>query len=141
MSCQNAKEHIKEIVSKYPSSVLATIDDNGFPCLRIMYTVMLEDDMTLYYMTSKTSRKCRQIDANSKVAVQWTNPETWECVDYRGNARITGDIILRKKLWNDEFNKYFTGIDDPNLAIIEIKPETVICVCDMGQCVEQLDLS
>ena len=123
------------------NSVFATIDDKGFPCLRIMYTVLLEDDMTLYYLTSKMCRKCRQIDANAKVSVQWTNPETWECVDYRGNARITDDIRLRERLWNDAFNKYFTGIDDPNLAIIEIKPESVTCVCDMGQCVEQLDLS
>lgn len=141
MSCQNAKEHIKEVVSKYPNSVLATIDDNGFPCLRIMYTVLLEDDMTLYYMTSKLCRKCQQIEANSKVAVQWANAETWECVDYRGKARISDDISLREKLWNDAFSKYFTGVDDPNLAVIEIKPESVTYVCEMGQCVTQLDLS
>jgi len=141
MSCHNAKEHIKDVVSKYPNAVLATIDENGYPGLRIMYTVLLDEDMTLYFMTNKMCTKCRQIEANSKVAIQWTNPETWECVDYKGTARIADEAVLREKLWNDAFSKYFTGADDPNLAILEIKPDSVAYCCDMGQCVEQLDLS
>lgn len=141
MSCNNVKEHIKDVVAKYPNSVLATLDENGFPCLRIMYTVMLEDDMTLYFVTGKMFKKCAQINANPKVAVQWTNSESWEFVNYQGNARITDEADLRKRLWNDAFLAYFTGVDDPNLVIIEIKPESVTYCCNMGQCVDHVDLS
>jgi len=128
----------REVITKFPNSVLATIDENGFPQMRIMYTVRVADDWKVYYLTAKMCKKCAQIEKTPNVGIEWTNPETWECVDYKGLARLTNDGELSRSLWNDEFKAYFSGPDDPNLVIIEVSPQSVLYNCEMGQCVEQL---
>lgn len=136
MTSHDVKEHVKELVQKNPNSVLATIDENGFPCMRVMYTMCIEDDMTVYYVTGTQSRKCAQITANPKIAVQWIDPQTWQTVDYVGKAILTREQAVRERFWDDHLLDYFTGKDDPEYTIIEIKPEHVKFCCEMGSSVE-----
>lgn len=134
----NPKQKALELIEKYPNSTLATIDADGFPAMRIMFTLKVDQDMTVYYLTSKATKKCDQIRKNANVSIAWTNSSVWESVDYKGIASLCDDPETLKKLWRDEFSNYFTGFDDPNMVVIVVKPECAMYACEMGRCMEDI---
>lgn len=127
MSNQEIFDKAKQIIGKCPFPAFTTIDENGFPQSRAMMVSGLDDDHTLYYITSRTSAKCSQIEANPNVSTLWTSVvepmRDWGSVLIKGKASITDDKALRDRFWMDQLTFVFPGgADDPNYVIIVVKP-------------------
>ncbi len=117
----------REVISKYPVADLATVDAEGYPHVRPMYTMRVDDDFNVYFATSKVLPKIQEIEADHQVAVSWTamNPgdmTDWQHVMLKGIANVSDDQKLKNELWSDMLGKYFQGKDDPNYVIIVIQP-------------------
>lgn len=121
----------REIMGKSMVTSFASIDENGCPQIRAMMPTAIEDDFIVYYITSRMTSKCRQIQANPKVSSLWSeviDPMTnWRSVLVKGEARISDDKALRDRFWMDEYRPFFPGgADDPNYVIIICKPTEMI---------------
>lgn len=127
MSDQEVLSKAKDVIAKCMFPAFTTIDENGFPQSRAMMASGLDDDFTVYYITSRTSAKCKQIAVNPNVSTLWTSVvepmRDWGSVLVKGKASVTDDKGLRDKFWMDQLSFVFPGgADDPNYVIIIVKP-------------------
>ena len=121
----------RAIIEEAGNGVLMTVDENGFPHPRTMWTAGLDDDFTVYFVTGRPLLKCRQIEACPKVCVFWTQADGksigWNYVLIKGEAAITDDQPLRERFWNKELEPYFPGgKGDPNYVVIVVKPKQMM---------------
>ncbi|OFX13635.1 MAG: hypothetical protein A2Z18_07150 [Armatimonadetes bacterium RBG_16_58_9] len=136
MSHHTIQDRAKNIIKGIQHVVLVTIDQHGMPQPRSMWLPGMDDDFTIYFVTSRRTEKCPQIAANSKVCVFWTQVQEGQLgqgyVSLKGEASLTDDQNLRYRFWNDELNQYFPGgKDDPDYVIIVIKPKELLVMDSM----------
>ncbi|MBM3501699.1 MAG: hypothetical protein FJX74_23850 [Armatimonadetes bacterium] len=111
-----------------PISILITHGLDGYPAARPMGTLLVEDDLTVYYATLSTMDKCAQIAAEPKAAVYWPNlgEGGFAWVMVKGEAEVTQAPEVLDRFWKDEFVRYFPGgRTDPTYAIIRLRPASL----------------
>ncbi len=114
----------RDIISQTMYCGLVTIDSTGQPQVRTMNPFPVNDDLTIWFATSRSSRKVRELKNNPKVAVYFSNHNSAiGYVNISGKAEVIDDKELLKKMKRD----YWEGI--PNwqdiFVLIKIVPERV----------------
>jgi len=121
------RNKILRVIKGSKLSSLATIA-NGRPWVRYAVSHNQGLNLNLYICTYRDSRKVRQIEKNPNVHVtiggDIDNPEA-PYVQIVAKARVRSDKALRKKYWQNFMKKYYSGPDDPQYVILELKPELI----------------
>lgn len=112
----------RDIISQTTYCGLVTIDSTGQPQVRTMNPFPVNDDLTVWFATSRSSRKVRELKNNPKVAVYFSNHNSAiGYVNISGKAEVIDDKELLQKMKRD----YWDGI--PNwqdiFVLIKIVPE------------------
>jgi general stress protein 26 len=131
MNDQDLLTVARDIMSKFPTADLATIDEKGYPHVRPMYTLAVDDDLTTYFATGKGMLKSKHMEANPKVSLSWNadaeDMAKWKNVQIKGDGVTTDDKALRHRVWNEMLLPYFPGgADDPNYVIVVVKPKELL---------------
>ena len=103
---------------------LATVTEDGKPWSRYVMGVG-SDDMTIRFSTFISSRKVKQIENNPEVHMNCgvLDPRKYDYyLQVQGRAEITTDKAEKDAFWNDEIAKIFEGPEDPNYAIVIVRP-------------------
>jgi general stress protein 26 len=94
----------------------------------VRLVVSHNDNLMLYVSSYASSRKVGEIKKNphvhAVVAKDLTQMRT-SYVQIAASAKIRFDKAARKKCWHPYMSKYYSGIDDPEYVIIEIKPNYI----------------
>ncbi|MEW6443101.1 MAG: pyridoxamine 5'-phosphate oxidase family protein [bacterium] len=120
----NLEERIQKIFHRPQVAALATTTEDGKPWVR--YVAPFGDhDFTLRFASFLDSRKVEQIRRNPEVHMTCgiSSPDSRE--DYlqvQGRARVLTGAGERRSFWKEEFKEYFSGPDDPNYCLVEVKP-------------------
>jgi general stress protein 26 len=127
MNDQEIRARARQIIDKSVNAIFTTMDEHGFPHPRTMWTAGMDDDFTAYFVTSRSLLKIRQIEADPRVCLFWTQVEGdnigWSYAFIKGKAEITDEQALRDRFWNDTMNQYFPhGRQDPDYVVIKVKP-------------------
>lgn len=118
------KQKILDIIHKPQLSSLATVTPMGNPWVRYVVTVG-DGDLVLRCATFLNSRKVEQIEKNPDVHVTCGVKSFMEMVPYlqiQGRAEISTDPDEKTNFWNEMLAPIFEGPEDPNYAVIIIKP-------------------
>jgi len=112
----------RDIIRQTTYCGLVTIDSNGQPQVRTMNPFPVENDLVIWFATSRSSRKVEELKANSKVAVYFADHITAKgYVNISGKAEVIDDKELLVKMKRE----YWEGI--PNwqdiFVLIKIVPE------------------
>lgn len=63
----SAKETVKQVIEKHNLMHIASLDENGMPCVRgVDYAS--DEDLNLYFITNRHTRKVEQIKKNQNIA-------------------------------------------------------------------------
>lgn len=132
----SVKDRARKIIKQCPHSVLTTLDHQGFPQSRTMWTAGIDDDFTTYFVTGLPMEKTHQIKENSKVGVFWTiveeNALGWAYADVKGEVEISIDQGLRDRFWNEHLEQYYAGgKTDPNYIILIVHPKEMLVMDGM----------
>jgi general stress protein 26 len=103
---------------------LATITEDGLPWTRYVM-VACGDDLVLRCATLLNARKVAQIRKNPDVHVTCgvLNPMAMKpYYQIQGRAEISTNDAERAAFWNPSIEPIFSGADDPNYALVVIKP-------------------
>lgn len=117
-------EKFHEVLGKFDTAILTTLDDEGKFHSRPMAIAEIEPNGDVIFITDNGSPKAREIKDNAHVAVSCQNG--WkDTVVLRGTASVFRDPAKAKKLWRKTYQTWFpAGPDDPNLAIIRVRGES-----------------
>ncbi len=113
---------------------LATISAQG-PRIRALVNLRRRDlyprqsevcrpeGFTLYFSTSISSAKVREIKDNPSVAVYYCAPAQFHGVMLSGKMEILTDPGLKSALWDEGWRIFWPGgADDPDYVVLRLKP-------------------
>lgn len=121
------EKRIFSIINKPGLACLATITEDGKPWARYVIAVGFED-MTIRLATFLASKKVKHIAKNPNVHLVCGVPNAEYQDSYlqiQGSAIVTTDKLEKQSFWNNQLKNIFTGPDDPNYAIVIIKPKRI----------------
>jgi general stress protein 26 len=114
----------REIMTETHYCALTTVDSSGQPQIRTMNPFPLKEELVIWFATSRTSRKVKEIRNNPKVCVYYADH-----VNAKGYVNMTGiaEVIDDKELLVKMKREYWEGI--PNwqdvFVLIRIVPKTL----------------
>jgi general stress protein 26 len=118
------KERILKILQQPQLAGLATITQDGKPWVRYVMTVAAPD-MTIRCATFVNARKVKQIEKNPEVHLTCGVTDPLHMAPYlqiQGRATLNTSKEARHGFWSGMLSAIFSGPDDPNYAVLEIKP-------------------
>lgn len=137
---KDIKEKVLEILSNHQTGILSSVENNK-PHSRFM--TFFHHHFTLYTPTKKDTEKLEEIEKNSAVAVLLGYEDEGigdAHIEISGTASIRDSQELKKKYWDESFNKYFSGPEDPNFVFLQIEPEIVRLLNEVGEPPQELRL-
>jgi len=120
------KNKIVDVLKRSVLAAVATVKD-GKPRVRYM-VVMQGSGLSLWTTTFTQSRKIQEIQNNKNIDLIIGGDEKNFRAPYlnvRATAEVSTDIETKKKYWNDMLKSYYSGPEDPHLAIILISPQVI----------------
>ena len=116
------KAEMAEKLSRPFTSQLATITLSGKPWVRTMLCFANEEG-NLIMITKKSSLKVKEIENNPEVHVSFGGIQSIKgYFQLQGKAEISYNQELREKYWSHNLTKYFSDANDPEYALIIIRP-------------------
>ena len=109
-----------EIVDSLPYPLLITHCKDGYPQSRPMHLVD-RDGSTLWFATSRASRKVAQIEADPRVTVIFVDSTRFNYASIHGDAAVLSDPDREERLWRDEWrDDWPEGPADPDYVLLRI---------------------
>ncbi len=140
MSNQVLKEQVAKIISDHRTGILSSVENNK-PHSR--YMTFYNDDLTLFTPTKMDTEKIEEIEKNPSVSVLLGYEEKGQSdayVEILGTSSINDSQALKKQFWDESFNKWFDGPEDPNYVFLQIEPETVRILNIYGEHPQELTI-
>lgn len=86
---------------------------------------------TIWIMTSRSSVKARNIEANPTVAMHWETNEAGDGILVWGAATTHGDRATKQRLWTGVFDYDLDefapdGINDPATVFVAVEPQRAV---------------
>ena len=114
----------REVMASAYYCALITVDQTGQPHARTMEPFPPEEDMVVWLGTDPKSRKVRQIQNDSRVALYYFDREGFGYVAITGTARLVDDPEEKAKRWQVGWDSYFKDRKE-NYLLIEVTPKTL----------------
>lgn len=109
-----------EIVDSIPFPLLVTVCEDRYPQSRPMRLVD-RDEHTLWFATSRASRKVAEIEENPNVTVLFVDTDTFNYASLYGKVRVVDDAEREQTLWQDEWrDDWPEGPSDPDYVLLRI---------------------
>jgi general stress protein 26 len=90
---------------------------------RPMSTIEVEEDGTLWFFTDIRSIKIEEVATDKEVHLTYAHPGKESYMDVWGSAKVVTDKQQIKDKWSPIIKAWFPdGVDDPNIALLKIKP-------------------
>jgi general stress protein 26 len=121
LSDKDAIEKIQELANE-KMCMLCTYE-NGHIVSRPMSTQKVEDDGTMWFMSSSESEKNRQIQNNDHVYMMYMETGKSHYLSLSGHAEVVVDKARIHELWNPFVKAWFEeGEDDPRVTLLKVRP-------------------
>lgn len=119
-----SKEKVLQIIANTQIAFMASVDGKS-PRVRPMSIQTIWNDK-IYFSTYGNSRKMQQFKKNPKTEIVWMDKDMSH-VRIAGIVKLCDDKQLKARYFeqNPDLKNYFKDVDDPNYALIEVKPEKV----------------
>ena len=109
-----------QIVDDIRFPLLITQGGEGYPESRPMALVERED-RTLWFATSRASRKIGQIESDTRVSVLFVDSDRFNYASLHGNASVVTDPELEKTLWQEAWrDDWPEGPSDPDYVLLRV---------------------
>ena len=93
---------------------------------RPLTTLDTDFDGGICFIVQSDSEVCREIESSPTVNVGYANADGGKYVSVMGRGETIRDSVMAAQLWHPAFKVWFSGPDDPNLAILRV----VACEAD-----------
>lgn len=108
------------IVDSMPHPLFLTVAADWFPQSRPM-SLIERDEHTLWFPTSRASRKVEQIGAHAEVTVLFVDTDRYNYASFHGLASLDLDRERARRLWHNEWrDDWPAGPDDADYALLRV---------------------
>lgn len=116
------REHLHRLLEQFSTAMLVTHAGGGKLRARPMAVAQVEKDCRVWFLTAEESAKAHEIGSDTRVQIICQNDRS-AYLSLGGEARLVRDRTKIHELWKEPFRIWFEGKDDPQIVLIEVRPE------------------
>lgn len=114
------KREIWEFISKQRTSIISSVDENGYPATRALIQPVFIGENDIYFATYTSSRKVEHYRNNPKACVYfYSKGQSFQGVEIKGEMQVLTDQATKSQFWKPFFNRFYKkGVTDPDYCIL-----------------------
>jgi general stress protein 26 len=109
------------IMEKSGATIIASVDDEGFPNLKAMLKPRENDGLKVFYFTTNTSSmRVKQYLKNPKASIYFYESRFFRGIMLRGKMEVLQDQPTKDRIWRDGDTMYYSkGVTDPDYCVLK----------------------
>jgi general stress protein 26 len=111
-----AVAHLVSLLREFDSATLITRSRGGSLHGRPMSIARVDDNVTLWFITSVASAKVEEVAEDARAMVSLQSASRFVCIN--GNAELVFDPEQIRALWKDEYRVWYEGESDPDIVLV-----------------------
>lgn len=116
------KEHIYEFMKKQKTVFIASVDEDGFPNMKAMFTPRKIEGNCFYFSTNTSSMRTEQYRKNPKASIYFYKRGrfVYEGIMLVGTMEVVQDEEIKKEIWQPGDTMYYKqGVSDPDYCVLK----------------------
>jgi general stress protein 26 len=110
----------RRIVAAAPYPTFITVDATGQPQARTVQPVTPDSVWTVWIATNPRTRKVREVEKQSRVALHYFDTTSESYVAITGRARVVRDRATKAAHWNPAWTPFYPN-RDTDVVLIEVQ--------------------
>ena len=127
------KEHIYEFIQKQKTAFVASVDEDGFPNIKAMFTPRKIDGNAFYFTTNTSSVRAGQFMQNPKASIYFYHRGRfcYEGIMLIGTMEVLQDAKIKEEIWQPGDTIYYKqGVTDPDYCVLKFTAQKGRRYCD-----------
>lgn len=128
------REHLYEFIRKQKTAFVASVDEDGFPNLKAMFTPRKIEEDCFYFSTNTSSMRTQQYMNNSKASIYfyYRGRFRYEGIMLIGNMEVLQDLKIKEEIWQPGDILYYPGgVTDPDYCVLKFTALKGRQYCDL----------
>lgn len=128
------KEHIYEFIQNQKTAFVASVDEDGFPNIKAMFTPRKIEGNCFYFSTNTSSMRARQYMQNPKASIYFYHRGRfrYEGIMLTGTMEVLQDAAIKEEIWQPGDNIYYKeGVTDPDYCVLKFTAVKGRRYCDL----------
>ncbi len=115
------RQGILDFISKQRTSILSSVDEEGYPATRALIQPVFIDGNDVYFATYTSSRKVRHYQNNPKACVYFfAKGQSFQGAELKGEMQVLTDQVTKSQFWKPFFSRFYKkGVTDPDYCILK----------------------
>jgi len=118
---RDAEKTIGNLIDKSSTSIISSVDEDGFPNTKAMLKVRKREGIKyLYFSTNTSSMRVKQYLQNPKACVYFYDKRFFRGVMLKGTMEVLQDSESRESIWQVGDRMYYPkGVTDPDYSVLK----------------------
>ncbi len=116
------RKHLFDFIQKQKTAFVASVDEEGFPNLKAMYTPRKIEGNCFYFSTNMSSLRAQQYLVNPKASIYFYHRGRfqYEGIMLVGTMEVLLAPAIKKEIWQPGDTMYYPGgISDPDYCVLK----------------------
>ena len=128
------RESIIEFIQKQKTAFVGSVDEDGFPNMKAMFTPRKIDGNCFYFSTNTSSMRAQQFMKNLKASiyVYHRGRFKYEGIMLTGTMEVLQDDGIKQEIWRTGDTMYYKqGVNDPDYCVLKFTAIKGRHYCDL----------
>ena len=116
------RQHIIEFIQKPKTVFIGSVDEEGFPNIKAMFTPRKIEGNCFYFSTNTSSMRTQQFMRNPKASIYSYNRGRFkfEGIMLTGTMEVLQDDDIKREIWcTGDIMYYKQGVTDPDYCVLK----------------------
>ena len=128
------RRHIIEFIQKQKTIFIGSVDEDGFPNMKAMFTPRKIEGNCFYFSTNTSSMRTQQFMRNPKASIYSYNRGRFkfEGIMLTGTMEVLQDDDIKREIWcTGDIMYYKQGVTDPDYCVLKFTAIKGRHYCDL----------
>ena len=127
-------EYITAFIKKQKTVFIGSVDEDGFPNIKAMFTPRKIEGNCFYFSTNTSSLRTKQFMENPRasVYVYKRGRFKYEGIMLTGTMEVLQEAGIKREIWCTGYTMYYKqGVDDPDYCVLKFTAVKGRYYCDL----------
>lgn len=128
------KEYIIKFIQKQKTVFIGSVDEDGFPNMKAMFTPRKIDGNCFYFTTNTSSMRSQQFMKNPKASIYFYHRGRYkyEGIMLTGTMEVLQDDDIKREIWRTGDSMFYKqGVTDPDYCVLKFTAIKGRHYCDL----------
>lgn len=128
------REYINEFIRKQKTAFIGSVDEDGFPNIKAMFTPRKIEGNCFYFSTNTSSLRSKQFMENPKASIYFYHRGRfkYEGIMLTGTVEVLQEDAIRRENWCTGDTMYYKqGVTDPDYCVLKFTAVKGRYYCDL----------